>query len=353
MKILYVAGREQSYSRTRIVYKALQKQGFDAIGCFPPDKSFKHYPSLIWRAVRQARSCDLIVVGFYGQLVLPFIKLFTLKPIIFDMYIATFDTMVHDRSKARQNSLKAWLYKQSDMLSCKLSKRLILETHDHIRDFAQKFKVKEEKFRRIFLAVDDEGIYPRDLAKDTDKFLVHFHGEYAPFHGVKTILQAADLLKKEDIQFQIIGKGITYEADQQLARELNLQNVKFIDPVPYDTLADYMAKADVCLGIFGGNERMLRVTTNKVIESIAMAKPLITGRNEPVQELLTHEKNVYLVERANATELAKAILRLKRDAALRESIAKAGYDVFLQNCTLDKLGHGFAELIWEVSKNGR
>ncbi len=200
--------------------------------------------------------------------------------------------------------------------------------------------------------MDDEGIYPRTVAKDTDKFLVHFHGEYAPFHGVKTILQAADLLKREDIQFQIIGNGITYAADQQLARELNLQNVYFIDPVPYDTLADYMAKADVCLGIFGDNERMLRVTTNKVIESIAMAKPLITGRNEPVQELLTHKKNVYLVERANPTELAKAILRLKRDTTLRESIAAAGYDVFLQNCTLDKLGQGFAELIGEV-KNGR
>jgi len=38
-----------------------------------------------------------------------------------------------------------------------------------------------------------------------------------------------------------------------------------------------MAQADVCLGIFGDNDRVLRVTTNKVIEAIAMARPLITG----------------------------------------------------------------------------
>ena len=55
MRIVYVAGREEGYSRTRIVYKALQSQGFDVIGCFPPDKSFKHYPALMWRAARAGK----------------------------------------------------------------------------------------------------------------------------------------------------------------------------------------------------------------------------------------------------------------------------------------------------------
>ena len=353
MRILYVAGREESYSRTRIVYKALQAQGYDVVGCFPPDKSFKHYPGLLWRAARLARSCDLVVVGFYGQIILPWIKLLTWKPILFDMYIATYDTMVFDRSAARDGSLKARFYKMSDILSCRLSGRLVLETNDHIRDFAQKFHVDENKFRRIFLAVDNEVIAPRPVERDDDAFLVHFHGEYAPFHGVKYILQAAHLLRDEPVRFRIIGKGITYTADRKLARELGLTNVQFIDPVPYETLADYMARADVCLGIFGDNERMLRVLTNKVIEAIGMAKPLITGRNRPVQELLTHEESVYLVERGNARALADGILALMRDDALREKIARGGYRAFRQHCTLDKLGQGFSEIIEEMTEHGR
>lgn len=353
MKILYVAGREESYSRTRIVFNALKSQGFDVVGCFPPDKSFKHYPGLLWRAARLARRCDVVVVGFYGQIILPFIKLLTWKPILFDMYIATFDTMVNDRSAASAKSLKAIFYKWSDILSCKLSKKLVLETDDHIRDFSKKFKVKEEKFRRIFLAVDDRAIYPRHVEKDTDKFLVHFHGEYAPFHGVKYILQAANIVRDEDVHFQIIGKGITYERDMKLARELDLHNITFIDFVPYDTLADYMAKADVCLGIFGDNDRMLRVLTNKVIESIGMAKPLITGRNAPVQELLKHDESAYLIERANPQVLADAILELKNDKAKRDKIAQGGYNVFQQHCTMDKLGQGFAEILKDMNSHGR
>jgi glycosyltransferase involved in cell wall biosynthesis len=352
MKVLFVAGREAGYSRTRIVLKALQEQGLEVVGCFPPDRSFRHYPKLIWRAARLASSCDLIIVGFYGQIILPFIRLFTRKPILFDMYIATYHTMVHDRGKACEGSFKAWLYKISDIISCKLSQRIVLESNDHIRECVRLFYQPELKFRRIFLAVDDRVIYPRQVRKDTDKFLVHFHGEYAPFHGVNVILKAADLLKSENVQFQIIGRGITYDADQQLARRLELKNVTFIDTVPYETLADLMAKADVCLGIFGDNPRMLRVVTNKVIESIAMAKPLITGRNEPVQELLTHLKSVYLVDRADPRALADAILRLRDDESLRMAIAQGGHQVFLQNCTLEKLGQQFHQLIQEMTQHG-
>ena len=229
----------------------------------------------------------------------------------------------------------------------------MLETNDHIREFAKKFNVKEEKFRRIFLAVDESAIYPREANGKNGKFVVHFHGEYAPFHGVKYILQAADLLRDQDVFFQIIGKGITYNRDRELARRLELTNVSFIDPVPYDTLADYMARADVCLGIFGENERMLRVLTNKVIESIGMKKPLITGRNEPVQELLTHGESALLVDRANATALADAILVLKNNEELRANIAQGGYRVFQEHCTMDKLGKGFADILKDMKSNGR
>lgn len=350
MKILYVAGREASYSRTRIVYKALQRQGFDVIGCFPPDRSFKHYPGLLWRTFRLAQKRDIIIVGFYGQVLLPFVKLLTWKPILFDMYIATYDTMVFDRAAAKKGSIKAWIYKQSDKLSCALSRKIVLETNDHIKDFSKKFKVDSKKFQRIFLAVDDEAVYPKELIKKTEKFLVHFHGEYAPFHGVEYILKAADLLKKEDIEFQIVGRGITYDVNQKLAKELNLKNVNFIDPVPYEVLADLMAQADVCLGIFGHNERMLRVTTNKVIESIAMAKPLITGRNIPVQELLTHLESVYLVERAHPQELADAILFLKDNKSIREKIARGGYDVFKQYCSLENLGVEFKAILQDMKR---
>ena len=348
-RILFVAGRELSYSRTHIVYHALLAQGYEVIGCFPPDRSFKHYPRLIWQAIRAAHHCDLVLVGFYGQIILPFIRLATRKPVLFDMYITTLDTMVFDRAKARPGSLRAKLYGFSDWLSYKLADLTVLETQAHIDWFCAVFKVKKDRMRRIFLAVDERKIYPRPGKKEQEGFFVHFHGEYAPFHGIKYILRAAHLLQEErDILFQIVGRGITYADDQALARELALTNVRFYDSVPYAELAEMMARADLCLGIFGDNDRVLRVTTNKVVESIAMSKPLITARNAPVQELLTHGESAWLVERADPRALADAILRLKDDPLLRERLAQAGHGVFLQHCTLSRLGEEFAAIIEEM-----
>lgn len=348
LKILYIAGREESYSRTRNVLKGLRSQGIRVVGVFPPNRSFKHYPKLIWRAWRKSAGCDAVLVGFYGQIILPIIRILIRKPLLFDMYIATYDTMVNDRQAASPGSLKSKLFYLSDRLAGNLSDKIILETIDHIKDFAIKFGIDQQKFRRVFLAADSDIIFPRQQIKDTKAFWVHFHGEYAPFHGVKYIIKAAYLLRDHDIEFQIVGRGITYERDRSLAKKFNLPKVRFVDPVPYEELANLMAKADVCLGIFGENERMLRVTTNKVIEAIAMAKPLITGRNVPVQELLTHKQSVFLCQRANPQALADAILKLRDDDSLRNKIAQGGFKVFQANCTYKKLGQEFFTIIKEM-----
>ncbi len=332
-KILYIAGREASYSRTHNMARAIANCGYELRTILPPDRSFKHYPGLLRQFWRLRKWPDLVVVGFYGQLLMPFVALMTRKPILYDVYISTYDTMVHDRGKARPRSPLAFLFWLVDSLSMHMADKIILETQDHIYDYAKKFHVNADKFERIFLAVDDRLIHPKKIENKNGRFLVHFHGEYAPFHGVKYIIQAANQLKDQGVQFQIIGTGITYEQDRALAESLGVDNIRFIDRVPYEELADYMSRADVCLGIFGENPRTLRVLTNKVVEALAAGCPLISAKNGPVQELLKDGESALLINRADPEALAQAILTLKQNPELRKKIAERGYQVFQRNCT--------------------
>ncbi|MEZ5662310.1 MAG: glycosyltransferase family 4 protein [Burkholderiaceae bacterium] len=350
MKVLYVAGREATYSRTRIVAHALRQQGFDVTTVLPPDRSFKHYPRLLWQTLLKAPSCDVVLIGFYGQLLVPVIRLLTWKPIVFDMYIGTYETMVFDRAKTQPGTFMAKIYALSDWLSYKMSNISILDTQHMIEHFGRVIHSETSKLRRLFLAVDDSAIYPREADQPHEGFLVHFHGEFSPFHGVRTILDAAKLLEDEGVNFQIIGKGITYNEDMQHGRDIGIRNVKFVDTVPYADLAVYMSRADVCLGIFGDNARAKLVMTNKVIEAIGMGKPLITRRNEPVQELLHHRENAYLIEPSNPRALADAILELKNNPELRQSIARKGYETFQAHSTIKQLGNSLEKIIRSVLK---
>ena len=336
LKICYIAGREESYSRTRTILTGLRQADFDVVPCLPAGKSFKYYPGLIWKYLRKGRHCHLILVGFYGQLLLPLVWILTRKPILYDPYISTFDTMVYDRRKTKPGTFFAWLFRFADRLSMTLSDKIILETKDHIEDYSRRFRIPQKKFAQIFLAADDRVLYPRRKQIKKHLFTVHFHGEYAPFHGVQYIIEAANLLKDKDIHFQIVGTGITYERDRRRADELRLTNISFIDWIPYDQLADTMAKADCCLGIFGENPRTPRVLTNKVIETLAVAKPLISARNKPIQELLKDNESALLVDRADPHAIAQAILRLKNKPGLVHKIGQNGYKIYQQHCSMEK-----------------
>lgn len=349
MKILYIAGREESYSRTRIVIRALEMRGHEVVKCLPPDKSFKHYPGLLLSALRKAPACDVVLTGFYGQLLTVAMRFLTWKPIVFDMYITTYDTMVFDRQKAKPGSFMAKVYAWGDWLSYKAANLSILDSDHVIRHFGRYAHTSTHKLRRLFLAVDDSVIHPRPRLRSTGEFLVHFHGEFIPFHGVRHILRAAKLLESEGVQFQIIGRGLTFDQDMALMKELDIRNVRILDPVPYAGLAEHMAEADICLGIFGDNERAELVITNKANEAIGMGKPLITRRNAPVQELLTHKESAYFVEPANPQAIADAIRTLKNDPALRQRIAENGHSKFLKYGTVEKLGEGLERILLEAT----
>jgi glycosyltransferase involved in cell wall biosynthesis len=90
------------------------------------------------------------------------------------------------------------------------------------------------------------------------------------------------------------------------------------------------------------------VLTNKVIEAIGMGKPLITRRNEPVQELLTHGESVYLVDPASPQALADGILTLKSDPTLRQKIAANGHRVFQEHCTTEVFSEHLKGFIEEI-----
>ncbi len=166
------------------------------------------------------------------------------------------------------------------------------------------------------------------------KFLVLFWGNFIPLQGIQFIIRVAKKLEKHsDIQFSIIGKGQRYPEIQDLTQQLDITNINFLGRLPHKELPNYIAKANVCLGIFGDTEKTQRVVPNKVYEAIAMKKPVITADTPAARELFTNRKNILFCKTANAQDLAKKILELKNSETLRNSIARGGYEIFKGRAT--------------------
>jgi glycosyltransferase involved in cell wall biosynthesis len=156
------------------------------------------------------------------------------------------------------------------------------------------------------------------------------------------IVEAAKLLRDEaDIRFELIGTGPDLVKVQQYVEQNQLTNVEFHDWMDKDQLTERIHHADVCLGAFGTTPQSLMTVQNKIYESIAMAKPLISGDSPAVRKVLTHTENAYMCERCNGKSLANAILALKNDSPLRERIAQNGYTLFTEQYNLLNNGKRF------------
>lgn len=347
MKVCYFGIYNPNYARNRQFIKGLRENGVEVIECrVEPTEKYKYWQ--LFRKHRQIQNYDLMIVGFRGQAVMPLAKLICRRPIVFDALTSLYDSNIVDRKSYPRYSLSAFKYWFLDWLSCRLADIVLFESNNSIKYFVKTFKIKKEKFKRMFIGSDDTLFYPRNYKKNIDQFLVHFHGRYVPQQGVEYIIKAAKILEGKNIKFNLIGNGPTYKMAISLSRELNTKNINFIDFMPPKELVKYMARADVCLGIFSKAPRAERPISIKIYETIAMKKALITANTPAIREILKDREDCLLCDIADSHDLAKKILELKNNPELRNKIAENGYKLFREKMTPKILGRELKDILEEL-----
>lgn len=370
MKVCYFGTYDKEYPRNKTIILGLKKNNIEVVECHEAiwkttqekiDKASSGwldirlilrwiiiYLKLIVRFFKQ-KKVNFIIVGYSGHFdvfVAKFVSIISKTPLVFDAFLSLYEAFVVDRPTIKPNSIKAKLLYLVDKYSCKLADIVLLDTDEHINYFCNTFNLKREKFIRSFIGANDEVFYPRKLINKKDKFIVLHFGRYIPLHGLKYIIQAAKELEGyNDIYFQLIGEGEEYSTTVKLANELKLKNIEFIKYVLPEKLIDYIAYADICLGIFGDTDKAKRVIPNKVYEALAMRKPVITGNSAAANELLKDKENCILCEMANPKAIANAILLLKNTPNLREKIAENGYKLFITTASSQILGRQIKEIL--------
>ena len=343
--------------RSRIMIKGLKRNGVNVIDV--RSRASNAPLSLLDRArmlkdgLNALREADVILVGWPAwKAIYPAKVLSKLlgKPVIADAFVSLYDTEVFDRGNVRSGSIKALQLYLEDKALCELADHVLLDTEEHIKYFSETFHVPHKKFSAIYVGSDDDYFYPREEVED-NTFLVTFHGSFIPLHGIEHIIRAMKLLEAhDDIRCEILGSGQTYGYVSELAKALRLRNVIFHRKfLKYEELPSFIAKADVCLGIFGVTPKARRVVPTKVYDILAMKKPLITGGTPAIREAgIVDRRHALLVELGNPRALADAILELKDDERLRRRIAEGGYALFKEKFTPKAIGERLKNILEEV-----
>jgi len=346
---------ESSFPRTITLKKACRQLKIKVIDCHVPFWELKRekieffsiksiikivfqlifiYIRLMIRYI-QLEDHDAVVVGYNGYFDMPLAKLLAKirrKPLIFTPVFPLYETSVEDREYINKTSIKSKVIHFIDEISCRFADLIIIETDSYMNYYCREFKIPKEKFFKLPLGADETNYFPQEQEtqrNDSNHLKVLFYGKFIPLQGISYIIEAAKLLEKEEeIEFEIIGSGQLSENIKNLAENLNIKNVSFINWVNYTELPNHIQKADICLGIFGTTHKAQRGIPIKVYESLAMKKPVITGNSPAIREVFKHRVNSILCEMGNPKALAESILLLKENKKLREDVAEAGFKLY-------------------------
>lgn len=352
MRVCYFGIYNKDYARNRIRIAGLRKNGVKVIECCSRKPSLLKYFDLIFQYFKKRNQFDLLIVGFPGQVVVLLAKLICRKKIVFDAFVSVYDSYVFDRKIVKSESLKAKYYWFLDWISCKLADKVLLDTNTYIDYFVKTFNIKPEKFFRSFIGSDDSIFYPKKVEKNTDKFLVYFYGTYIPLQGIDYIIEAANILKNENILFRITTSEKGYKKLKEKVNKLELENtVELISFVPLEKLSQYISQADVCLGIFGDTDKAKRAIPTKLFDYIAMEKPVINANTPAIREMFKDNYNLVFCKIANSQSLSDKILNLKNNPQLRERLAINSYKLYKERFCPKVIGLELLNFLEELNEN--
>jgi glycosyltransferase involved in cell wall biosynthesis len=338
LRVLFTCGREPSYTRNEVILRALRARYAVTevtdrrLGSLTA-RSLRVLPRLIPQLRRD--DYDLVFVGFYGYLLMPWVHRLARCPIVFDAFVSNYDTLCFDRERFCPQSVAGRLAFWLDQSACNAADRVLLDTASHKAYFAETFDLPPGRLAHLYVGCNEDMFFPQPMPRLDGEFRVLYYSSYLPLHGVEHIVTAAGLLKdRKWLRFRLIGKGMNYAYVRRLAEQSGVPNVEFLPPVPYTQLPAEIAAADLCLGgPFGDTPKARRVIPGKTFQFLAMARPVIAADTPGNRELLSHKQSAYLVPSANAEALATAIASLQDDAAQREAIATGGYECCQRRCS--------------------
>lgn len=336
-RVLFISGREVDYIRNRVLIAALRIH-FDVTVLTAGARSTTgRILTNLAHFVAHRPDYDVCFAGFYGQPIAIALSILQRKPIIFDAYVSTYDTLCEDRRWFHPRSPAGRLAWWLDYRSSQVAARVITDTQAHALYFKQAFGVPGDKLAPVYVGCDEVLFSPRDEAPvDPQRFEVFYYGAFLPLHGTDVIVQAAALLRdRPEIHFTLGGDGPCRAAVQRTIAESRLTNIDLVGWIPLEQLPDHITRASICLGgHFSTVPKAARVISTKTFQFIAMCKPTIVADNVATRELFIPGEHVCAVPMGDPAALAEAIRILAADPVLRDRIAFGGYQVFQQQFSI-------------------
>ena len=148
------------------------------------------------------------------------------------------------------------------------------------------------------------------------RFVALYAGAIGRANGLDQLVETAAALRRrgeERVAIVVLGDGGERPRLEERARDLGLDNLRFLPPVAKEKLAGIVGAADVTLTIFAPYPVLETNSPNKFFDSLAAGKPAVVNLDGWVRRLVEDNDAGAWVQAGDAEALAWALSALAGD----------------------------------------
>lgn len=244
--------------------------------------------------------------------------------------------------------LEALLYKKSNLVSG--------QTQGIITNIQERFpKVPTHLIRngidtKQFSQRGDGLAFRKKHGIDQNLFVVAYAGIIGHAQGLDIIIESAKRLQQNNnVLFMLVGDGPVKPALQELVKQYQLNNVRFIDSVPRKEMPDVIAACNCYVTPLRKNDLFLGAIPSKIFEPLYYGKPVLLGVDGEAKSLFVDEGKCALhFEPENVQALTHAVEQLISDPELYRTLGENGHRYVSTHFDRRKLAAQFWEKLQTI-----
>lgn len=158
-----------------------------------------------------------------------------------------------------------------------------------------------------------------------NKFVVIYVGAHGVANHLIQILEAADLLRDTNVLFLLLGDGMQKKQLIEEAFRMQLNNVRFQDPVGKTEIFKYILAADAGTSVLKKADTFKTIYSNKTFDYFSCKKPVLMAIDGISRQLVEEARAGIFVEPENPADFAFKIRQYMNDPTRCRIEGENGY----------------------------
>ena len=181
-----------------------------------------------------------------------------------------------------------------------------------------------------------------------DKFVITYVGAHGVANHLQQVLDAGKLLEDTNVLFLLIGQGMEKEKLVQMAKDMEVKNVRFHDPVPKKEVFKYILASEMGASILKKVDTFKTIYSNKTFDYFSCKTPVLMAIDGVSRKLVNDAQAGSYVEPENAEEYNRVIREYLHDPARLQREGENGYRYAKENFDREVLAKRYINKIKEI-----